>query len=279
MNTNNEVHPGLTWLNNKYPGYNFKTFYDWYVYKVHSLHGATLRQNQAIDNNNIRATKHTGGSTEMPPHKGETDEPDPPRKNKKKIRHRLDMEKIFKFNYNDMLLCEPNKKFDKVKHIVFNHECYDYKQQCRYDDYVDKYYNLSEDDLDRINYIYQRFSTYIYKNKLKSKYVDGSIICNVALMTAHYVKTGEIKTDFDFFNMFDDNEYDFDDDNLFHLFLIRHCFISKNDYYKKYVGGKFYKDWWAVCHLLHRWSDKDMKTKVVCRGFRDGLGRKIIIKY
>lgn len=262
----------LEWLNKKYPGYDFKTRKEWYIYVVHKKKGATLRQDQPVDNNNTRAKKNTGaGSTDLPPH-GHTDTGP----YKKYIPPRLDMEKIFDFNYNDMLNCEPNKKFIKLNSLIFQHRFFNDEKQEQYNRFVEIYNELNNEELEKINYIYQRLSSYIIKNKLSRKFVDGSIICNIALMTRKYIDTGEIDTSIDFFNKVEDDEY-MDELNQFHLFLIRNCFISKNRFFHKYINGDPVKNWWAVCKLAHRHSDKDMKTKSLSEPFRNDIG-KIIYK-
>ena len=133
---------------------------------------------------------------------------------------------------------------------------------------------LDIEELDKINFIYKRLSTYIKENDLSHKMVDGSVICNIALMTRKYIDTGELDTSINFFNTIDDNDY-IDEINQFHLFLIRNCFISKNRFFHKYINDKPIKNWWAVCKLLHRHSDKDMKSKSLCEPFRNEIGKII----
>lgn len=271
-NHNENWEKDINWLNNAYPGNNFSDRNDWYKYKIHKQKGATLKQFSPPNKNNVRAKKNTGGSTDYS------------NKNKysilcdyERIRYippRLDMESLFDFNYSDMLECKPNTKFNIVKSLKFIHKFYNYKQQEQYNRFIDIYNNLTEEELNTINNIYQKLSTYIKENDLTHRYVDGSVICNIALMISHYLQTGEIDTNIDFFNMLNDNDY-LDEYNQFHLFLIRNCFISKNRYYHKYINDRPVKNWWAVCHLLHRWSDKDMRSKSLCEGFRNEEGKII----
>ena len=268
----------LKWLNEKYPGNNFKTRKDWYILKIHMKKGATLRQNQPIEKVNVRAKKKTdNGSTDMNNKEEDMYDKEPVINDRKKfIPPRKDMETIFDFDYNDMLSCEPNKKFNKVKSLVFNHVFDDIRKQEQYERFTYIYHSLSDEQLNKIDDIYKRLSTYIRINKLNKKFVDGSIICNIALMIRKYIDTGEFDTSINFYNKISDENY-MDELNQFHLFLIRNCFIAKNQYFYKYINDEPIKNWWACCHLFHRLSDKDMQTKNLCEPFRNELG-KIIYK-
>lgn len=247
-----------------------KSRYEHFVYKEHLKCGATYLTNDL--NKNRRGLKG-GGSTTKGKRRGRRDSP-----NIKFNPPRYDIENLFKFNYNDMLNCKPDTKFNKVKSLVFNHEYYNDEQNEEYQTFIEMYNNLSNKELNFINDVYQRLSTYIKLNDIDNTiFVDGSIICNIALMISKYLKTGEIDTSMNYFNQMSNNDCNLSIENKFHLFLIRQCFTTKNHYYKQYISDCFIKDWWAICHIRRRHSDRDMRSKGQCSIFRDEQG-KILYK-
>ena len=263
------------WFMEKYG----KNRYNWFLDCIHKKKGATNKSAQPYDPN-LRSTKGNGGSTEMEHQGGDQGMP---RKVNKKFKFDpppFDMQNLFDFNYEDMINEKPNKRFDKVMNLVFNHKYYTVSQIMEQKEWINRYNKIKETgELQSIKNFYQKLSNYIIKNKLHSKenWVDGSVICNIAIIISEYVKTGELKTDYDFINNI--NKYNEDDDYRFHLWLILQCFTSKNKYYKKYIGINYIRDWWAICHLRHRHSDKDMKTKGHCCGFKDNNGKYIYKQY
>ena len=247
----------------------FNSRYEWWVYKEHIKRGATYNPN-FIKTPNLRSRKGEGGSTDMPNH--------PIKHIKHKELLRFNIEDIFEFDYNDMLMQEPNMKFNILDNIKFNHKFDDENKQSEYNENIEIYNKLKESgEIEKVNNIYRKFSTYIKKNKLNKKYVDGSVVCNVALMVAEYMRSGTIRTDMDFLSNI--KYYNADRMNRFHLFLILQCFVSKNQYFKQYISNVHTRDWWAICHLHHRWSDKDMKTKGQCSGFKNTSGKYIFKPY
>lgn len=249
----------------------YESRYDWYRKTIHNIKGATLRQNVVteIDKEHVK-TENGNGTTDYPKPKN----PKPRNKNIKYIPPRKDIEDIFEFNYNDMLLCEPNEEYNKVKSLVFNHKFYNYDNQLWYYRMIDKYNELTNEELEKINIIYQKLSRYINENNLSRKWVDGCVIVNIALIVDKYLKTGEYCTNMDFFNSIETNDC-LDEDIQFHLFLITQCFISKNRYYHKYVAGIPTTNWWAIVKLHHRRTDKDMKSKGKINNFKDENGKNI----
>ena len=133
-----------------------KTRYEYYIIKKLMEYGASKLSGLNI--------KHTtgGGSTKRPKNKSknrkkrETFEPPP-----------YNLEDMHKFNYNEMLLCDEDKKFNKIYRIKFDHEFYNYAQIKMYKD-IEKRYNedLKNGNIDIINSFARKLSTYIRKNKL-----------------------------------------------------------------------------------------------------------------
>lgn len=73
-------------------------------------------------------------------------------------------------------------------------------------------------------------------------------------------------------------EYEINEDAQFYLFLLKQCFTSRNRYYRKFIGGKYVHDWWAICHIQNRNNKKDMKSKGVC-SIKNENGKNIFILY
>lgn len=256
----------------KYGNIGIKSRLQWYSYNLHKQKGATNKQAVSIDKH-VRSTKGQGGSTDMSNKSNRKGN-----KNKKYIPQPFPLEDIFDFNYKDMIECEPDTNFNKVMNLVFNHVYDDIEKNIEQEKWIKRYNRLKRNGkLAIINDIYQRFSTYIKQNHLSRKWVDGSIICNVAIMTGEYIRTGKYKYNYDFLNNI--TKYNENDNFRFHLWLIRQCFVSKNRFYHKYIAGQPDVNWWAICKLQHRYSDKDMKTKAHCCGFKNNNGKYIYRKY
>lgn len=261
--------------NKYYKKYGLKTWDDWFIWSKHKPKGATYKTYNEVEKN-VRSTKGQGGSSDFP-RRGESNND----KRGKYITKPYDLQNLFSFNYKNMINEDPNVKFNKLMNLVFNHTFDDRKKQEEQNQFIETYNEMKGDGrLEIINTIYQKLSNYIIKNKLHSEnvFVDGSVICNIAIMISNYMKNGKINYDYDFLNNIE--KYNDDYDNRFHLWLILQCFTSKNKYYKKYIGKKYFvRDWWAICHLRHRHSNKDMKTKGQCCEFKDINGKYIYKQY
>lgn len=258
---------------NKYSHLGINSRLQWYSYNIHKQKGATRKQNVKVDKH-VRSTKGQGGSSDYPGNnKGYSG-----RKNKRYVPPPFAIENIFDFSYEDMIKCEPNKKFNKVLHLVFNHDYYDDEKNTEQEKWIEKLESLEDTgQLKTINEIYQRLSTYIKNNKLSRKWIDGSVICNIAIMISEYLRCGYFNYDYDFLNNI--QKYNENDDFRFHLWLLRQCFINHNVYFHKYIAGIPDVNWWALFKFAHRYSNKDMKTKAQCCGFKDDNGKYIFRKF
>lgn len=230
------------------------TRYEYYMLKKLMEYGASK-----LSGLNIKHAKG-GGSTKRPNNKSknrkkrEAFEPPP-----------YNLEDIHKFNYNEMLLCDEDKKFNKIYRIKFDHEFYNYAQIKMYKD-IEKRYNedLKNGNIDIINSFARKLSTYIRKNKLSinednHNYVEGSVICNIALMISKYMNTGLFDTDVKWIcklNVKDLNEFD----NIYILFLLLQIFSCKYKYKKLYINDKCYRDWWAINLIRRRDKNEDTRT-------------------
>ena len=231
-----------------------KTRYEYYIIKKLMEYGASKLSGLNI--------KHTtgGGSTKRQKNKSknrkkrETFEPPP-----------YNLEDIHKFNYNEMILCDEDKKFNKIYRIKFDHEFYNYAQIKMYKD-IEKRYNedLKNGNIDIINSFARKLSTYIRKNKLSinednHNYVEGSVICNIALMISKYMNTGSFDTDVKWIcklTVKDLNDFD----NIYILFLLLQIFSCKYKYKKLYINDKCYRDWWAINLIRRRDKNEDTRT-------------------
>ena len=252
----------------------FKTHFEWYEHELYKIKGAT-NNNENTDGPNVRHTKHQGGTSDM------NNDKKYDKISKDYIKYvppRFDMENLFSFSYEDMFNETPNIKFNKLLNLVFNHKFDDIYKNIEQDKWIEIYNEMKNNGkINIVNSFYQRLSNYIKKNKLSKEWVDGSIICNIAIIISEYLKTNELKFDYDFINNIE--KYNNDDDYRYHLWLILQCFTSKNIYHKKYISNKYIQNWWSICHLRHRISDKDMKTKGQCCGFKDNNGKYIYKSY
>ena len=230
------------------------TRYEYYMLKKLMEYGASK-----LSGLNIKHAKG-GGSTKRPNNKSknrkkrEAFEPPP-----------YNLEDIHKFNYNEMLLCDEDKKFNKIYRIKFDHEFYNYAQIKMYKD-IEKRYNedIKNGNIDIINSFARKLSTYIRKNKLSinednHNYVEGSVICNIALMISKYMNTGLFDTDVKWIcklNVKNLNEFD----NIYILFLLLQIFSCKYKYKKLYINDKCYRDWWAINLIRRRDKNEDTRT-------------------
>lgn len=255
-----------------------KSRHEWNIICQHIIKGATYNLNFSDTKPNLRKTKGYGGTTDMNIIRNDKEYCNEKNEYSKYVPQRFDMEDLFSFSYEDMINEKPNKRFNNLKNLVFNHDFDDEEKQAEYDRFVERYNSMMKDgSIDIVDDIYKRLSSYMKRNKISSKWVDGSVICNIAVMIAEYVNTGIFKYDYDFINNI--KSYNENEDFRFHLFLILQCFTSKNIYYKQYISGKYIRNWWAICHLRHRYSDLDMKTKGQCCGFKDTNGKYIFKIY
>ena len=244
------------------------TRYEYYMLKKLMEYGASK-----LSGLNIKHAKG-GGSTKRPKNKSKNNKKretfDPPPYN---------LEDIHKFNYNEMLLCDEDKKFNKIYRIKFDHEFYNYAQIKMYRD-IEKRYNedLKNGNIDIINSFARKLSTYIRKNKLSinednHNYVEGSVICNIALMISKYMNTGSFDTDVKWIcklTVKDLNDFD----NIYILFLLLQIFSCKYKYKKLYINDKCYRDWWAINLIRRRDKNEDTRTLGILPKFiktADGL--------
>ena len=56
-------------------------------------------------------------------------------------------------------------------------------------------------------------------------------------------------------------------------------YFTDDLWFKQHTKFNSRYEWWAICHLHHRWSDKDMKTKGQCSGFKNENGKYIFKPY
>jgi hypothetical protein len=243
-----------------------------YINEIYKKKGITNRKFEG-EEKHIRATKGHG-SSDIEKHGGE----DIIKRKKRKGNPRFDIEKIFDFNYNDMMnsKCDTN---NDLLHIIFNHKFYKKELDKKYKEYKNRYENmLITGEIHKVNEIFQKFSTYIHNNHLKTKWVDGSIIVNISFMIDEYVRNNIIHTDIDYYDLLKKEEYEMNEDAKFYLFLLKQCFTSRNKYYKKFICGQYIHDWWAICHLQCRHSRLDMKPKGEC-SIKNENGKNIFLLY
>lgn len=242
----------------KYKEYGIKTRNEWYIWKTNKEYGETINLINYTDKNHLSKRKGTG-SSEVKPNENKS--------NKERVKfepQRFDIENLFKFDYDEMFNYKPNKKFNKLYSLVFNHEFYNDDKDKKYQRYIEIYNDdLMYGNIDIINDICQRLSQYIKDNNIGiSKYVGGSVICNIALMISNYIKTGILDTSIDFICKMTEKEMN-EEYNTYCLFLLCQIFTSKYHYVNQYICGNKTKEWWRISLLRHRYSNKDMKSKGV----------------
>ena len=244
-----------------------------YINKIYKKKGITNRKIKG-EEKHVRATKGRGSSDIKNNSGGDVF-----KKKKRKGTQRFDIEKIFNFNYNEMISCEPEYSNNDLLKIVFNHSFHNIDLDKKYKEYKNRYENMIiSGEIHKINEIFQKLSAYIHNNHLKSKWVDGSIIVNISFMIDEYVKNGILCTDIDYYDLLKKEEYEMNEDAKFYLFLLKQCFTSRNKYYKKFICGQYIHDWWAICHLQCRHSTLDMKSKGEC-SIKNENGKNIFILY
>jgi len=242
----------------KYKEYGIKTRYEWFVWKRNREYGETFNLINYSDKNHLSKQKGTGSSEIV------INEDTSNKERVKFVPPRFDLEDLFKFDYNEMFNYKPNKKFNKLYSLVFNHKFFNTDKDKKYQRYIEIYNNdIMNGNIDTINNICQKLSQYIKDNNINiSKYVGGSIICNIALMISNYIKTGILDTSIDFICKMTEKEMN-EEYNTYCLFLLCQIFTSKYHYVDQYICGKKTKEWWRISLLRHRHSDKDMKSKGV----------------
>lgn len=242
----------------RYKDYGINSWNDWFIWKTNKEYGETINLINYTDKNHLSKHKGTGSSEVIV---------NEDRSNKERVKYippRFDIEDLFKFDYNEMFNYKPNKKFNKLYSLVFNHKFFNTDKDKKYQMYIDIYNNdLMNGNIDIINNICQRLSQYITDNKISSsKYIGGSVICNIALMISNYIKTGILDTSIDFICKMTEKEMN-EEYNTYCLFLLCQIFTSKYHYVNQYIRDNKTKEWWRISLLRHRYSDKDMKSKGV----------------
>lgn len=259
----------------KYKDYNIKTRHDWFVWKTNREYGETFNLINYNDKNHLNKQKGTGTSD----YPSRND--DGKKEYTKFIPPRFDIENLFKFNYHEMFNYKPNKKFNKIYSLVFNHEFYNNDMNEKYQRFIEIYNeDLMNGNIDKINNICQRLSQYIKDNNIcnEPNFVGGSIICNIALMISNYVKTETLDTSIDFICKMNDSEMN-EEYNQYCLFLLCQIFTSKYHYVDQYICGMKTKEWWRINLIRHRHSDRDMKSKGVIPKFTINSGEINYVMY
>ena len=243
----------------KYKEFGIKSRRDWFIWKTNKEYGETYNLINYSDKNYLKKQKGTGSSEVIP------NEEKSHKERVAFIPERYDIEDLFKFSYEELFSYKPNVKFNKIYSLVFNHKFYNIDKDNIYRRYIEIYNDdLLNGNIDKINDICQRLSQYIIDNDINmTKYVGGSIICNIALMISNYIKTGILETDIDFISKMTEKDMN-EEYNSYCLFLLCQLFTSRYRYVDQYVYGILTKEWWRICHIRHRYSDKDMKSKGVC---------------
>lgn len=249
---------------------------DWWFIKVHGDKGVTGRSyfynlykpllekgepctfSQNVNKGNGR------GSSDAPQH----DDPIKKRKNKKFVPPRFDIEELFNFDYNDMFNSVPNKKFDNLNNIIFNHDYYSKEDKKLYERYVNIYDEWkSNGNLEKVNDFVQRLSSYIWKNKLNTENkVGGGVICAIAIMISDYIRTGTLNTNLEEINKLDIDELN-TEMNKFCLFLLCQVITTKHHYVNLHVNGISVKKLFIICYMRHRVTLKDYKSKNILPSF------------
>lgn len=246
------------YFENKYKDYGIKSRYDFYIWKTNKEYGETFNLINYVDKNHISKQKGTGSTDIFTENNG------PSKQKVKIIPPRFDIEDIFKFDYNEMFNYKQNKKFNKLYSLAFNHSFSNDDKNKKYQRFIEIYdEDLMNGNIEIINNICQRLSQYIIDNDINmSRYVGGSVICNIALMISNYIKTGELDTSIDFICKMSEKDMN-EEYNTYCLFLLCQIFTSKYHHVNQYIFGNKTKEWWRISLIRHRYSDKDMKTKGV----------------
>ena len=255
---------------------NIKSFDDWYFEEKYGKYGVKTRYEyhyfikpliseygiSMIDSKMLKKTKGKGSHGEGHG-KG---------KNNKKIPFdppRYDVENLFKPDYDLIFSYEKDRKFRKLYKLVFNHVFYNPESKKLYEHFHERYNNdIKNGNIDRINDICQRISRYIRDNGLSEnqRFIDGSFICNIAVIISEYMKTGKINTDIKRINNMNVDTLN-NDDNIYYLFLLSQIFTTKYHYKKMFFKGRYIRDWWAICMIRRRITDKDFKSKGILPRF------------
>jgi hypothetical protein len=205
------------------------------------------------------------GSSDTPQH----DDPREKRKNKKFVPPRFDIEGLFDFKYDDMFNSPPNKKFNKLNHIVFNHDYYYEEDKELYKRYVKIYDEWkSNGNLEKVNDFVQRLSSYVWKNKLNTENkVGGGVICAIAIMISNYIRTGKLNTNLEEINKLNIDELN-TEMNKFCLFLLCQVITTKHHWVELYSNGRSVKDKpFVICYMRHRVTLRDYKSKNIIPSF------------
>lgn len=212
---------------------------------------------------NVKKVKGRG-SSEQPQH-------DDSRKkgtHKKFVPPRFDIEELFDFKYDDMFNSQPNKKFNKLNHIIFNHDYYYQNDKETYQRYIQLYDEWkSNGNLEKMNDFVQRLSSYIWKNKLNTENkVGGGVICAIAIMISNYLRTGTLNTNIDEINKLGIDELN-TEMNKFCLFLLCQVITTKHHWVNLHINGYSVKDWYIICYMRHRVTMRDYKSKNIIPSF------------
>ena len=254
----NETYIDDWYFAKKYKKYNITSRSQWFKWKTNIEKGEVYNLIDNSEKDHISKTKGNG-SSDVTPNKR------PEYERIIKEQPRFDLEDLHKFDYNILFDYQQNKKFNRLYTLTFNHDFFNDRQNEKYNEYVEIYEeDLENGNLEKINNICQRISTYIYRNDItNNKYIGGSVICNIALIISHYIKTGEKKTNIEFICEMSIDEMN-ETYNSYMLFLLSQIFTAKYKYVTQYINGEKIKENWRINHLRHRMSDKDMKTKGIC---------------
>lgn len=256
------------WFANKYKDYGITCRYDWYVWKTNKEHGESWNfiADPEEDKNSIAKTKGTGSSDYDV---GDEEAVYDKKKRKKFVPPPFDIGDLFKFDYEAAFNYKPNKKFNRLFSLKFEHNFYNIDKDKKYQKFIEIYNeDLMNGNIDNINNLCQRISKYISDNNINmSNKVGGSVICNIALMISKYIKTGVLDTDIDFICKMSEEELN-EEYNMYCLFLLCQVFTSKYHYVNQYICNTLIKEWWRICLIRHRNSDKDMKSKGIIPYFK-----------
>lgn len=199
------------------------------------------------------------------------------------IIQKFELEDSFKFNYDDMLECEPDNHKSwlyKINNISFERE------KLMYGDLRDKYlsfykqYNKdkSNGNLKKIEDIARRLSTYILNNNLnmKENYSDGGIICNIAIIISEYIETGILNTDIKRFKNYTVEQLN-GYYNTYILFILLNIFSCKQRRRKMAIKGFVIREKWYVNLFRRRITNRISRTTCVIPSFmRDMYGNIIL---
>lgn len=171
-------------------------------------------------------------------------------------------EQTGKFNYKEMLECNPDIKRIHLLNLGWPHDFYDARHNDIYRQIEEQYYEDRDDNtILKHLYVYQRLSTYIKEKSFNHEgaFIDGSVGINIGLMCASYVKTGKFDYDTNKLNkIIEENTIDFYD--LYSIFIFYRCFTHRLHYANLYDGKRRIREKWLQGLIQNRETDKDLKS-------------------